>query len=106
MIENIELDEQLEKVKELIYKEPVVIEFLAIRERIANDVYLKALVEKINEHKKLMSQNIDNDSTYFDEKDQYEKLQKEYETNPMVVNYNSLREEVASLLSQIHDILQ
>ena len=53
-----------------------------------------------------MSTNINNDEIYFKEKEIYESKLNQYNNHPLIINFNNTKDEVASLLQQIEQILQ
>lgn len=106
MSENKELDLQISKVKAIIDSNPIVQNYLSLRNQIENDQHLNQLHSEIASHQKMMSKNIDKDAVYFQEKAIYEKLYSEYAQDPLIVNFSRAKEELDILLSEIYDILQ
>lgn len=106
MNENKELSLQLKKVKKMIDNNPIVQNFLSLRDQIEKSQYLNHLHSEISAHQKMMSKNIDNDEIYFQEKAIYEKLYSEYVQDPLIINFSRAKEELDILLSEIHDLLQ
>lgn len=100
------VNEALKSVKEELLNEPSVKEYFRLLSLIENDKDLMELNERMRKHQKLMSENMDNDEVYFKEKDLYESLNKEYESNPLIVNFNLVKEEVTNLLHEIEEALQ
>lgn len=100
------VNEALKSVKEELLNEPVVMEYFRLLSLIENDKELMDLNEDMRKHQKLMSENMDNDEIYFKEKDLYESLSKEYESNPLIVNFMQVKEEVSNLLHEIEEALQ
>ncbi|MFA5283151.1 MAG: YlbF family regulator [Bacilli bacterium] len=103
---NKELDLQISKVKKIIDSNPIVQNYLSLRNQIENDQRLNQLHSEIALHQKTMSKNIDKDAIYFQEKTIYEKLYAEYVQDPLIVNFSRAKEELDILLSEIHNVLQ
>ena len=53
-----------------------------------------------------MCENISNDEEYLKEKALFEKKDNELKNNPLYQNYQSLKEEVISLLEEVKESLQ
>lgn len=100
------VNEALSEVKEELLNDPSVKEYFRLLSLIENDSDLMKLNEEMRLHQRLMSENVSNDEIYFKEKELYESLSKEYENNPLVVNFNYIKEDVKDLLSEIEEILQ
>lgn len=103
---NDELESQLLKVKDLILNNEVVIEYFKVKEEIKNNKYLMDLNEKVRLSQKEMSLAINDEKLYTIKKEEYLNLYNEYHNNPLINNYEYLKDEVYNLLSQIKDVLQ
>ena len=78
-----------EKIKNI----PEIKEFLKIKEEYEHNQEIKILYKEITEAK------VNN------EEEKYKELKQLYDNNPLVQNYNYLKEEVANILKEISDIL-
>ena len=90
------MDKVLLKAKELsdeLKKEPLVVEYLRVKEIFENDQELEKMRKEIA---KLSSNKNDPD---------YKRLKNEYENHPLVSNYYELKSQVVELLNQIKDII-
>ena len=99
------IDELLSSIKEELLSQNCVKEYFYYKKIVDNDSYIKELDENIRKHQKLMCQNKDNDEIYFREKEIYEKLRKEFDENPILINYQIAKDEVFSLLVDIKNLL-
>ena len=88
-----DVDKAVEELKVALDKEPIIQEYLSLKKAIENDEELKRMRSEIarltNEGK-------------FEERDALLGI---YNSHPLVSNFNQAKEEVASLLSEIKDIL-
>lgn len=81
------------ELKEKIQKIPEIREFLEIKEEYEKNEEIKILFKEIT----LAKQNND--------EEKYLALKEMYDKNPLVQNYNYLKEEVTSILKEISDVL-
>ena len=86
-------DEALEKLASELNSLPEVQEFLSLKESLEKDKELKEM--------RLEIARLSNEG----KKEEHDNLLKVYNSHPLVVNYQTAREEVYSLLRQIKDIL-
>ena len=100
------VNEALFELKEQLINEPIVKEYFRLLSLIENDEQLSILDKEIKIHQKLMSTNMNNDEIYFKEKEIYESKLNQYNTHPLIINFNNTKDEVASLLQQLEQILQ
>ena len=99
------LDKVLNDFKNELFNEECVKEYFYYKNLVENDESIKVLDEEVRYHQKEMCKNKDNNEEYFKEKEIYEKLKKELDSNPILVNYQIAKEEVFSLLVDIKHIL-
>ena len=90
------MDEVIKKAQELseqIKKEPIVIEYLHLKELIENDEELKSLRKKI--------------ALAVSKKDEanHQRLKEMYDNHPLVNNFYLIKEEVENLLLEIKNII-
>lgn len=82
------------KLKEAIHNDPLVKEFLKVKEAINSDLTLKNMqntiisLAKSNKTKEM------------------KQLKEEYDNHPLIANYNYLKDEINTLLSEIKDIIE
>lgn len=100
------VEEALLDVKEELYKDPLIQEYFRLKSIIENDKNLTLLDKEVREHQKKMCENMSNEEIYLKEKALYEKKNEELLSNPIYQNYQSVKEEVVSLLNQIKESLQ
>lgn len=77
---------------------PLVKEYLHYKELLDNDDSLTQLKNKI-----LFLQKCDPTD---EEKEEYFRLKKEYDNNPIVANYNSLKKEIKELKDEVRSLLK
>ena len=99
------IDELLSSLKEELYNEECVKEYFYYKQIIEKDPSIKELDEQVRFHQKEMCRNKDNDEVYFKEKAIYEDLKKQFDNNPILINYQIARDEVFSLLVDIKKLL-
>ena len=99
------IDELISSLKEELYNEECVKEYFYYKNLVENDPEIKALVEQVRFHQKEMCKNKDNDEIYFKEKEIYEELKKQFDSNPVLINYQIAKDEVFSLLVDIKKLL-
>lgn len=88
-----------------LYKEDCVKQYFYFKNIIQKDSMLKNLDEEMRFHQKEMCKNKQNDEIYNCEKKLYEKCKKQFESNPLLINYQIAKEEVFSLLVDIKQVL-
>ena len=97
---------QLEKVKNLLFNQECVKTYFSLKEQIEQSIELNELREKIRFHAQEMTKNMSDDEIYFKNKSIYEKALNEYNSHPLVVDYNAVAEEVNNLLKQLKNIIE
>ena len=86
-------DEALEKLAKELYSLSEVKEYLELKESVENDKELKEM--------RLEIARLTNEG----KKEEHDNLLSVYNSHPLVVNYQVVREEIYNLLNQIKDIL-
>ena len=99
------IDELISSLKEELYNEECVKEYFYYKKLVENDPGIKVLDEKVRFHQKEMCKNKDNDEIYFKEKEIYDELKKQFDSNPVLINYQIAKDEVFSLLVDIKKLL-
>lgn len=95
------IDSLLLDIKKEIYSEPCVKEYFRLKDAISKDKKLCALEEEIRLHQKAMCENKDNDVVFQKEMELYNKAIVKFEANPIIKNFNVVKEEVFSLLNEV-----
>ena len=90
---NDELEKVLQELKDKLDNNETIQEYLSLKSSLENNKELKDMRSEIA---RLTNEN---------KLEEKEALINVYNSHPLVVNYNQIREEVISLLSQIKDIL-
>ena len=90
---NNEIKNALSKVKEDLFNEKIVQEYIKLKEIIENSEELSNLHKKISYLQKCQPTE--------DEKEEYFKLLKQYNENPLIVQFKSISDEVYDLLEEI-----
>ncbi len=101
-----DIELRLEDLKTAMMNDEVFKEYLRLKKLMDNNQELIALAAKIREHQKNMTQNMDNDEIYFKEKEIYEDLLKNYESHPLVSNYETVKKEAFEILNNVKDIIE
>ena len=99
-------ESQLEKLKSKLFDQEIVKTYFLLKEQIEHNEELNNLRDKIRTHAQEMTKNMDNDEIYFKNKELYEKYLNEYNSHPLVVDYNVVIEEVNNLLKQLKNIIE
>jgi|GEM_PF-542559 len=102
---NKEIVDGIKLLRDELLNEPIIVSFLNLQHEIDFNEDLIKLSKKIITAKKNMSVNMANDVKYYKYKKEYETLQEEYDTNPLVVNYRAIGNEVYDLLNQVKTII-
>ena len=95
----------LASLKEELFNEQCVKDFLYFKNLVEKDDSLKQLDEQVRFHQKEMCRHKDDNKKYFEEKAIYEDLKSKLDNNPILINYQIAKEEVFSLLVDIKHIL-
>jgi len=99
------LDELLLSLKDELNNEHCVKEYFYYKNIVDNDSSFKRLDSEMRFHQKEMCKNKDNNEIYLREKAIYEELKKQFDSNPILINYQIAKEEVISLLVDIKQLL-
>ena len=99
------IDSLLKEIKVDMNSLPIVKEYFRLREAIQNDERLSSLDKEIKVHQKKMCSNKDNEEVLSKEREVYEKLTIEYESDPLIKNYKQVKDEVYALLYEVKGVL-
>ncbi|MCH5171329.1 MAG: YlbF family regulator [Erysipelotrichales bacterium] len=99
-------DSQLEKLKDKLFDQESVKTYFSLKSQIEQSTELNELRNKIRYYAQEMTKNMDDDETYFKNKELYERVLSEYNEHPLVVDYNVVAEEVNNLLKQLKNIIE
>ena len=81
------------ELNEILKNHPLIIEFKKVENEFLTSKYLLNLKNEINYYKKCTMSNED--------REKYLQLKKEYDNNPLVINYKQLKEEVDDFKKEI-----
>lgn len=95
---NNEIKESLNKVKKDLLNEPVVQEYLRLKELILESDELSKLKKRISFLQKCHPSE--------EEKDEYYKLLNEYNNNPLIIQFKSVSDDVCNLLEEVKKELE
>lgn len=98
-------DGALESLKNELKNEECVKQYFYFKNIIEKDENLKALDKKIKFHQKEMCKNKKNNEKYLAEKAIFDELKKDFDNNPVLINYQIAKDEVFSLLVDIKNLL-
>lgn len=93
-----DIEDLIIKLKEEIYKEPLINEYLRLKEAIKNN---KEINKKILELQFLKKCN-----PTIEEKNRYYEIKKELDNNPLISNYKNIEKEVNIYKNEIKEILE
>lgn len=100
------LEKLVSEIKEEVNNEPSVKEYYRLKKIIKEDTYLTKLDSDIKKLQKKMCENRKNDGVFSCLKKEYDLKVKEFETNPLIIDYKICEEEVRNYLLQIKDVLE
>lgn len=92
----------LSKVKEQLFNEPEVKEYFYLKSQIQNNEELLGLDKNIKDLQRKLCKNSKNKDLI----DEYRSALNSYNSHPLVVNFNRVKEEVNDLLRMIKEILE
>jgi len=101
-----DIDVKLAKVKGVLYSDPIFVEYFRLKDMIEHDEELLNLEKEVRLHQKKMCENIDNDEIYFLEKELYDTSSSQLKNNPLVINFNLVKDEVVKLLKEVKEYLE
>lgn len=93
-------------IKKELYDDSTIKEFLRLKALIEKDEELLKLNKEMKAHQRKMCENLNNDEIYLKEKDSYESLKAKLDSNPLIINYSVLKEEVIRILSEVKDAIK
>ena len=99
------LKEKLDEFISLFLEQKEVKQYFALKDEIENSNELNELSKKIVEAKKSLALSFGT-SRYEQKKKEYEDLQNEYDSSPLIVNYKNVKDEVEYLLKEFEDKLK
>ena len=97
---------KLEECRKLLFDEPVVQEYFRLKKIVDADEELHKLDKEIHQHQKRMCVHKNEPDIYESEKHLYETKLAQFQENPLVQNFEQVREEVFSLLNEIKEVLE
>ena len=95
---NNDIKESLNKVKKDLLNEPIVKEYVRLKELILESDELSKLKKRISFLQKCHVSE--------EEKDEYYKLLNEYNNNPLIIQFKSVSDDVCNLLEEIKKELE
>lgn len=101
-----DLDKLLNEISAEIQNEPCVKEYYRLKKVIKEDSQLNKLDSHIKKLQKEMCENRKDDNKFSSKKKEYDKLVIEFETNPIIINFKIVEEEVKNFLYEIKDVLE
>ncbi len=100
------LEKNIQEVSSIIDNHPLVKEYLSLKKQICSSEEISLLEKEIVIHQKEMTKNLNNDEIYFKEKEIYDSLKKKYDSNPLIINFNAVSEELYSFLNEIKEAIE
>ena len=99
---NKEIQERLDEFINSFLEEREVKQFLLLKDELSKSKEIEMLKEEVKTSQKEMALSMGTD-LYQKKKDYYLAKKREYENHPLVVNYNTLKEEVDYLINELVD---
>lgn len=101
-----DFDIALEQLKNVLYDNEIIKNYLATKKLIENNTEINSLINELRNHQRLMCKNVNNDEKYLLEKEKYLTVQDELNSNPLYQNFLNLQNEVSALLKEVRDYLK
>ncbi|MEG0034229.1 MAG: YlbF family regulator [Bacilli bacterium] len=101
-----ELFKEIDDIKEHLYNEPLIKEYFRLANTIKNNKELNDLAKEIEFSKKNLVPSSSSKEDYEKELATYNYLKEKYNSNPLIVNFSMIKEQVKDLISEIKDIIQ
>lgn len=102
---NNDIEELLNKLDESINNCEEVKMFFKVKKALQENTQLMELEQSIRIHQKKMVESIANKEEYDKERNIYNSLKKEYDSNILVIEYESIKSDVYDLLKQVSSII-
>ena len=99
---NKEIQERLDEFINSFLEEREVKQFLLLKDELSKSKEIEMLKEEVKTSQKEMALSMGT-NLYQKKKDYYLAKKREYENHPLVVNYNTLKEEVDYLINELVD---
>ncbi|MEG0977840.1 MAG: YlbF family regulator [Bacilli bacterium] len=101
-----ELFKEIDDIKENLYNEPLIKEYFRLANAIKKNKELIELTKEIEFSKKNLVPSSSSEEDYKKELATYNSLKEKYNSNPLIVNFLIIKEQVKDLISEIKDIIQ
>ncbi len=101
-----DFDIALEQLKNVLYDNEIIKNYLATKKIIENNTEINSLINELRNHQRLMCKNVNDDEKYLLEKEKYLTVQDELNSNPLYQNFLNLQNEVSALLKEVRDYLK
>ena len=102
---NKNVEEALKTLSNSLFEMDEVKHYFALKQAILDDKELLEINELMRKHQKLMVESINDPEVHKKEKELYFEYKNKYESHPLVVNYEVIKEEVFNILKQISNII-
>lgn len=96
----------LDNLSEHLFSLPLIKEYLFLKSALDNDQVLKAMEKELRVKKKALAQSFNDDTAHQKAKEEYETLQKKFDSYPPLLNFRLLEENVYNLLFELREILR
>lgn len=101
-----DLNRSLDLVVKELYQNPLIVEYFRLKKAISDDEKLTKLDENIRIYQRKMCEKEKSHLDLSTEKELYEQAIKEFDSNPLINNFNKIKDEVNELLLEIKEILK
>jgi cell fate (sporulation/competence/biofilm development) regulator YmcA (YheA/YmcA/DUF963 family) len=100
------LEETIAALADALQALPEVQQFFALREQILSDPFLNEQQEMMKHHQKLMMKHLSEKEIYQQHQAAYKGHQQAFDQHPLVMNYLTLKEQLAPLLNQLQATIE
>lgn len=101
-----EFEQALQDLVEEIHGLPLVKTYWQLHKEIEENDALKKMKQEMQKWQRQMTLHLSDLKEHQFAKENYERLQNEYQMHPLIQNYQQVKEEVQDLLFQIKEILE
>lgn len=100
------ISSSLAGIQKDILSEPLVSEYLRLKELVNKNDEIQSLMKKIKFEQRNMCENMNNEARYLSSKNHYEEYLSLLNSNPLYINYLLAKDEINGFLHEIKEVLQ
>ena len=95
-----ELKEYLDSFIEKFLSQKEVKQYLSLKNEIENSIEIKELSNEVSKAQKSLALSLGT-ASYSNKKREYELIKSKYDSHPLIMNYNVIKEEISSLVDEL-----